>query len=79
MNLFENGIDRLALEKISQMLNSPKGNELKKQLENIDKDSLVKMFNNLNISQNDVENFSEKIRNTSQEELLNEISRKLRR
>ncbi|MBQ2897404.1 MAG: hypothetical protein IJE46_03655 [Clostridia bacterium] len=77
--MFGNNIDPLALEKISRLINSPGGNELKKQLKNIDRDSLMKMFGQLNVSKKDIENFSDKIKETSQEDLLNEILKKVRK
>ena len=76
MNFFGKNIDPVVLQKISKMIDSGKGMELKKQLQNVDKEALINMFSKLNISQKDISDVSERIKNLSQDELLNEISKK---
>ena len=51
---FNNNFDPEVLQKLSKLLSSAKGNELKQQLGSLDKDAVLKKFSQLNISHNDI-------------------------
>jgi len=76
LNIFGKDVDTATLEKISQLINSSQGQNLKKQLQNIDKETLINMFTKMNITQKDVTEASEKIKKLSQDELIREILKK---
>ena len=68
---FNNNFDPEVLQKLSKLLSSAKGNELKQQLGSLDKDALLKKFSQLNISHNDINGITEKIKNLSNEDIFN--------
>lgn len=68
---FNNNFDPEVLQKLSKFLSSAKGNELKQQLGSLDKDALLKKFSQLNISHNDINGITEKIKNLSNEDIFN--------
>ncbi len=73
--MFNNSFDQSVMQKLSALLNSPKGNELKQNLNSINKDDLYNTFLKLNVSQEDINAAAKKINSLSNEEIISIISR----
>ncbi len=79
MDILGKNIDPEVLQKIADVLKTPEGNKLKSQMQNVDKESLMKLLTQMNMSQQDIVEASNKIKELSQAELMNKIFEKLRR
>lgn len=79
MDILGKNIDPEVLQKIADVLKTPEGNKLKSQMQNVDKESLMNLLTQMNMSQQDIVEASNKIKELSQAELMNKIFEKLRR
>lgn len=79
MDILGKNIDPEVLQKIADVLKTPEGNKLKSQMQNVDKESLMNLLTQMNMSQQDIVEAGNKIKELSQAELMNKIFEKLRR
>lgn len=64
--------------KIKEMLNHPDSQGLKNQIEKLDRNMIFQFIRQINPSETDIKMAEEKIKHMSQEELFDEIMKKLK-
>ena len=74
MNFFGKNLDEATVTKLNQILNSPEGQKLKKELSQLDTSELADKLKGLDLSDIDIKDVAEKIDRTSKDEIINQLN-----
>ncbi len=73
MNFLGKNIDKATVDKIAQLLNTPEGEKIKRELSGLDKNEVLKSIENIDVSKLDFDEFVKQVQKLDKTEIINSL------